>query len=160
MGCSAVWSDRSLQTFQRSLLPPSSGQCVFYQTTRRYKPEDNYLHVHRRENLKSHFTNLKINFRKFLGYNAVYDVGIYQHFRLTYHLLLRGINSWRQLLYYQAMHTYPNLFFVPAFFQFVPCTPTYGDFNTSWIQQIVRSRGCTSWLSHQTSVVIKWTKQM
>jgi hypothetical protein len=26
----------------------------FYQTTRRYNPEDSYLHAHRRENLKSY----------------------------------------------------------------------------------------------------------
>jgi hypothetical protein len=26
----------------------------FYQTTRRYNPEDNHLHTHRRENLKSY----------------------------------------------------------------------------------------------------------
>jgi hypothetical protein len=28
----------------------------FYQTTRRYNPEDSHLHTHRRENLKSYLT--------------------------------------------------------------------------------------------------------
>jgi hypothetical protein len=51
------------------LLPPSSGQFAlrtalmmeaartlvnFYQTTRRYNPEDSKLRTHRRENLKSY----------------------------------------------------------------------------------------------------------
>jgi hypothetical protein len=27
----------------------------FYQTTRRYNPEDSHLHTHRRENLKSYY---------------------------------------------------------------------------------------------------------
>jgi hypothetical protein len=29
----------------------------FYQTTRRYNPEDSNLHTHRRENLKSYMVN-------------------------------------------------------------------------------------------------------
>jgi hypothetical protein len=29
----------------------------FYQTTRRYNPEDSHLHTHRRENLKSYLIN-------------------------------------------------------------------------------------------------------
>jgi hypothetical protein len=38
----------------------------FYQTTRRYKPEDSHLRTHRRENLKSYSVNrfiLKFEFR-------------------------------------------------------------------------------------------------
>jgi hypothetical protein len=61
---SAVESRRSFPTFQRCLLPPSSG-CTeavssskmsvnIYQTTRRKNPEDSHLHTCRRENLKSH----------------------------------------------------------------------------------------------------------
>jgi hypothetical protein len=30
----------------------------FYQTTRRYNPEDSNLHTHRRENLKSYFAEV------------------------------------------------------------------------------------------------------
>jgi hypothetical protein len=30
----------------------------FYQTTRRYNPEDSHLHAHRRENLKSYLINI------------------------------------------------------------------------------------------------------
>jgi hypothetical protein len=62
----------SLPTFQRSVLPPSSGRLNSltalvmdavkasetsvnsYQTTRRYNPEGGHLHSHRRENLKSY----------------------------------------------------------------------------------------------------------
>jgi hypothetical protein len=50
LGCSAVQSGRSLPTFQRSLLPPSS-----WMTTRRYNPEDSHLSTHHRENLRSYF---------------------------------------------------------------------------------------------------------
>jgi hypothetical protein len=32
----------------------------FYQTTRRYNPEDSHLHSHRRENLKSYSRQRKI----------------------------------------------------------------------------------------------------
>jgi hypothetical protein len=62
LGCSAVKSGRSISTFQRSLLPLSSGRSglialmmetantsetlvYFYQTTRRYNPEDSHHHV-------------------------------------------------------------------------------------------------------------------
>jgi hypothetical protein len=34
----------------------------FYQTTRRYNPEDSHLRTHRRENLKSYAVNLEIQF--------------------------------------------------------------------------------------------------
>jgi hypothetical protein len=37
----------------------------FYQTTRRYNPEDSHLRTHRRENLKSYFEKNKL-------YRAVY----------------------------------------------------------------------------------------
>jgi hypothetical protein len=54
LGCCAVQSDRSLLTFQRSLLPPlialmmeaasiSETSASFYQTTRRNDPEDSHL---------------------------------------------------------------------------------------------------------------------
>jgi hypothetical protein len=33
----------------------------FYQTTRRYNPEDSHLHTHRRENLKSDFESVSLN---------------------------------------------------------------------------------------------------
>jgi hypothetical protein len=46
-------SGRSLPTFQRYLLPPSTRtpetSANFYQTTRRYNPEDIHLHTRRRE---------------------------------------------------------------------------------------------------------------
>jgi hypothetical protein len=48
LGRNAVLSGRSLPTFLRPLLPPSSGP------TRRYDPEDSHLRTHRRENLKSY----------------------------------------------------------------------------------------------------------
>jgi hypothetical protein len=32
----------------------------FYQTTRRYNPEDSHLHTHRRENLKSYFETINV----------------------------------------------------------------------------------------------------
>jgi hypothetical protein len=57
LGCSAVYSGRSLPMFQRSLLPPSSARYSpdpSYQTPRRYNPEDSHLRTHRRENLKSY----------------------------------------------------------------------------------------------------------
>jgi hypothetical protein len=52
--------------FQRYLLPPSSSTLLmeaastsetwvnFYQTTRRYNPDDSHLHTHHRKNLKSY----------------------------------------------------------------------------------------------------------
>jgi hypothetical protein len=46
--------------FQKCLLPPSSSTSEtlvnFYQTTRRYNPEDSQLHIRRRENLKSYWS--------------------------------------------------------------------------------------------------------
>jgi hypothetical protein len=61
LGCSAVYSGRNLPKFQRSLLPLSSGRALkmeavrtsetlvnFYQTIRRYSPEDSHLRTHRR----------------------------------------------------------------------------------------------------------------
>jgi hypothetical protein len=33
----------------------------FYQTTRRYNPEDSHLRTHRRENLKSYWTIISLN---------------------------------------------------------------------------------------------------
>jgi hypothetical protein len=33
----------------------------FYQTTRRYNPEDSHLHTHRRENLKSYLGIISLN---------------------------------------------------------------------------------------------------
>jgi hypothetical protein len=39
----------------------------FYQTTRRYNPEDSNLHTHRRENLKSYFAEMKF-LRRVAGY--------------------------------------------------------------------------------------------
>jgi hypothetical protein len=70
LGCSPVYSGRSLPTFQRTLLPPSSGRYSterteatrtsetsvnFYQTTREYNPEDSHIRTNRRENLKSYY---------------------------------------------------------------------------------------------------------
>jgi hypothetical protein len=51
-----MWSSRSLPTFQRAFLPPSSGRMMeaartsetsvnFYQTTRRYNPEDGLISI-------------------------------------------------------------------------------------------------------------------
>jgi hypothetical protein len=56
LGCCAVLSGRTLPTFHRCLLPPSSRWRVlnFYQTTRRNDPEDSHLHARRRENLNCH----------------------------------------------------------------------------------------------------------
>jgi hypothetical protein len=45
LGCCAVSSGRSLRTFRRCLLPPSSGL---------NNPEDSHLHARRCENMKSH----------------------------------------------------------------------------------------------------------
>jgi hypothetical protein len=45
----AVWTCRSIPTFLRSILPPSST----LKSTRRYNPGQ-HRHLHRRENLKSH----------------------------------------------------------------------------------------------------------
>jgi hypothetical protein len=75
LGYSTVWSGRSLPTFQRALLPPASVPIIalmmeaartpetlvnFYQTRRRYNPEDSLLRTHRRENLKYYFHYLDI----------------------------------------------------------------------------------------------------
>jgi hypothetical protein len=38
----------------------------FYQTTRRYNPEDSHLRTHRRENLKSYEISLVYNVLKFV----------------------------------------------------------------------------------------------
>jgi hypothetical protein len=40
----------------------------FYQTTRRYNPEDSHLRAHRRENLKSYFE--KVDFIKEADFNV------------------------------------------------------------------------------------------
>jgi hypothetical protein len=42
--CSAVESGETLPAFLRSVVPPSSGRS-WYQTTRRYNPEDSHLHL-------------------------------------------------------------------------------------------------------------------
>jgi hypothetical protein len=58
-------------TFQRGLLPPSSGCMMeavstsemsvnFYQTTRRNIPEDSHLHNRRLENLKTYLKTLSL----------------------------------------------------------------------------------------------------
>jgi hypothetical protein len=77
LGYCAVLSGRSLPTFQRCLLPPSSGPTSiialmmeavstsetsvnFYQATRRNIEEDIHLHTRRRENLKSHLKYVSI----------------------------------------------------------------------------------------------------
>jgi hypothetical protein len=44
---------------------PSETLVNFYQTTRRYNPEDSYLRTHRRENLK--FYLIKISFIEIIG---------------------------------------------------------------------------------------------
>jgi hypothetical protein len=68
LDCCTVYSGRSLPTFQRCLLPPSSGLIAlmmeaasisetsvsFYKSPRRNNPEDSHLLTRRRENLKSH----------------------------------------------------------------------------------------------------------
>jgi hypothetical protein len=43
----------------------------FYQTTRRYNPEDSHLHTHRCENLKSYFVCIFL-FRMILTVNSDY----------------------------------------------------------------------------------------
>jgi hypothetical protein len=62
LACSAVSSGRSLLAFQRQLISlmmeaASTSETLvnFYQTTRRYIPEDSQLHNRRRENLKSYW---------------------------------------------------------------------------------------------------------
>jgi hypothetical protein len=64
LGCTAV-QNNCRPTFQRYMLPPSSGQHVPLKRrstnyfTRQYIPEDkSELHTHRRENLKSHTCQL------------------------------------------------------------------------------------------------------
>jgi hypothetical protein len=47
-----VYTGINLPTFQRSVLPPSTGRSP--QSTRRYNPEDSHLHSHRRENRNSY----------------------------------------------------------------------------------------------------------
>jgi hypothetical protein len=83
LGCSAVSSGRSLTTFRKYLLPPSSERCHtlmmelartsetsvnFYQTTRRYKQEDRHLYTRRRENFKSCLVFM-LHIRKASGLN-------------------------------------------------------------------------------------------
>jgi hypothetical protein len=46
----------------------------FYQTTRRYNPEDSHLHTHRRENLKSYYillTSFSFNLKYFIEHFAL-----------------------------------------------------------------------------------------
>jgi hypothetical protein len=38
----------------------------FYQTTRRYNPEDSHLHTHSRKNLKSYYVNYIPVLKKYL----------------------------------------------------------------------------------------------
>jgi hypothetical protein len=46
----------------------------FYQTTRRYNPEDSHLHTHRRENLKSYVISQRFNLKLILYYVDVIEV--------------------------------------------------------------------------------------
>jgi hypothetical protein len=58
LGCSAVKSQVHAASIIRDLMMEaarSSEKLVnFYQTTRRYNPEDSHLHTRRRENFKPH----------------------------------------------------------------------------------------------------------
>jgi hypothetical protein len=70
LGCTVMFTNRCRPTFQRCVLPPSSGRCVIALMmevartcetsvdidlrTQQYISEDPYLHTRRRENLKSH----------------------------------------------------------------------------------------------------------
>jgi hypothetical protein len=47
----------------------------FYQTTRRYNPEDSHLRTHRRENLKSNFLRMLFN-------NTVLIAEISKHYHI------------------------------------------------------------------------------
>jgi hypothetical protein len=61
LGCGTVEYGGSLPTFQKLLLPPGKAARTsetlvnFNQATRRYNPEDTYLRIHHRENLKSYY---------------------------------------------------------------------------------------------------------
>jgi hypothetical protein len=44
----------------------------FYQTTRRYKPEDSHLRTHRRENLKSYLALKKMRIRILIEFIELY----------------------------------------------------------------------------------------
>jgi hypothetical protein len=48
------WSGRLLMALMMEAANTSETLVNFYQTTRRYNPEDSHLHTHRRENLKSY----------------------------------------------------------------------------------------------------------
>jgi hypothetical protein len=52
LGCSAVQSGRSSPTFQVEAASTSESLVNFYQTTRRYKPEESHLRTHRWDYLK------------------------------------------------------------------------------------------------------------
>jgi hypothetical protein len=55
----AVFSvDESLIALMMEAAKTSETLVNFYQTTRRYNPEDSHLHTHRRENLKSYLCNM------------------------------------------------------------------------------------------------------
>jgi hypothetical protein len=51
----------------------------FYQTTRRYNPEDSHLRTHRRENLRSNYNSIKILQIHPLPFSDVTDTTIIIH---------------------------------------------------------------------------------
>jgi hypothetical protein len=51
---------RGWKRFSKEAAGTSETLVNFYQTTRRYNPEDSHLHTHRRENLKSYKENFVI----------------------------------------------------------------------------------------------------
>jgi hypothetical protein len=101
--CEAVWSDRSLLTFRRNVLLPSSGSksnsasrllglcrqssetsVSFYQTTRDNIPEKCTLHGYCRKNLKSNFCSVYLNWYCFLSVYTIWQRQIWTaHFILV-----------------------------------------------------------------------------
>jgi hypothetical protein len=54
-----MWTSRYIPTFQRNILPPSSGlKESTYKSTQCYNPEDQYQHLKCCENLKAHIEML------------------------------------------------------------------------------------------------------
>jgi hypothetical protein len=70
----------------------------FYQTTRRYNPEDSHLRTHRREKLKSYILHFTCQFNQYCAHVLPYRAGCFKLYypRLLFHKYLvpsSGISS-------------------------------------------------------------------
>jgi hypothetical protein len=139
-GCNAVWLCRSIQTFRSNILLSysyslkmqavcTSETLVSTNTsTRRYNPEDQHRHLHRRENLESHIRSCVRVFSPLNYINISEDLlhkfdkrnhaPAFKHLTLCVSIIInRGLYT--SLQYSLALLKYQWIFFIWSLFWFI-----------------------------------------